>query len=75
LLEKILAFLQTLRPYEPIAPHTDLGILDSLEVLALAAWLEEGLGAEIPEGEMAPHNFATPLAVLALAERNGGRPP
>jgi acyl carrier protein len=45
-------------------PLISSGILDSLGLLRLIAFIEENLGIEVNDGEVAPDNFET-LAVMS----------
>lgn len=54
---------------QPIGPQTPLlssGLLDSLGVLQLVAFLDEELGVEIRDEDFSEENFATIGALLAL---------
>jgi acyl carrier protein len=55
-----------------ITPHTDLidqGVLDSLEILRLVAFLEERFRITVPVEEFVPQNFRTPSTVAAMVAR------
>ncbi len=52
-----------------LAPDTALiedGILDSIEILNLVAFIEERFAVVLPVDAFIPENFATPAAVAAL---------
>jgi acyl carrier protein len=60
-----------------ITPETDLidqGVLDSLEILRLVAFLEERFRITIPVEEFVPQNFRTPSTVAAMVARLDGAP-
>jgi len=55
-----------------LLPDTALieqGILDSIELLNLVAFLEERFAVALPVDAFVPENFATPAAVAALVGR------
>ena len=57
---------------EGMQPDTALieqGILDSIEILNLVAFLEERFAVALPVDAFVPENFATPAAVAALVGR------
>jgi acyl carrier protein len=58
---------------EKIGPDTallELGILDSLSMVNLLAFLEGNLGIKVPEDQILPENFATPLDIARLVCRS-----
>ncbi len=60
-----------------ITPETELierGVLDSLEILRLVAFLEEQFAITVPIEEFVPHNFRTPSTVAAMMVRLGSAP-
>jgi acyl carrier protein len=60
-----------------ITPDTDLidqGVLDSLEILRLVAFLEECFRITVPVEEFVPQNFRTPSTVAAMVARLDGVP-
>jgi acyl carrier protein len=56
----------TLRDDEPLLAN---GILDSLGVVRLAAFIEERFGIVVPDEALVPEHFATLQRVAALVER------
>jgi acyl carrier protein len=55
-----------------LSDETDLiadGVLDSLNMLQLVAFIEEHFGIVMPLEEFVPENFATPKAVMAMVRR------
>ena len=55
-----------------ITPETDLfeqGLLDSLGILELIAFIESSFGVAIPLDQFVPENFSTPQAVFDLVHR------
>jgi acyl carrier protein len=58
----------------PVMADTALieqGILDSIEILNLVAFLEERFAITLPVEEFVPENFSTPAAIAALVGRLG----
>jgi acyl carrier protein len=55
-------------PIEPRASLPDLG-LDSLATVALLVDLEEAFGIMIPDEDLGPDTFATPLGLWAVVGR------
>lgn len=51
---------------EPDTPLLELGILDSLSMVNLLSFLEGNLGVKVPEDQILPENFATPLAIARM---------
>lgn len=47
----------------------DLGLLDSLKLLDLVAFIEKTTGARIPDDEIVPENFETLPDIIALVQR------
>lgn len=65
----ITAWLAALPGAPMIAPDTALieqGILDSIELLNLVAFLEERFGIALPAEAFVPEHFETPNAIIAL---------
>lgn len=65
----IIAWLAALPGAPTIAPDTALieqGILDSIELLNLVAFLEECFGITLPADAFLPEHFETPNSVVAL---------
>ena len=57
---------------DPLQADTGLiekGILDSIEILNLVAFLEEEFAVTLPIDSFVPENFATPRTVAALVDR------
>ena len=50
-------------------PLIDAGIIDSMGVMSLLAFLEKEFSIEIPGDELIPENFASITAIAALVER------
>ncbi|NJO13534.1 MAG: hypothetical protein HC872_08805 [Gammaproteobacteria bacterium] len=58
---------------EPIGPDTallELGLLDSLSMVNLLSFLEVNLGVKVPEDQILPENFATPLTIARMVCRS-----
>ncbi len=58
---------------DTIGPETELlelGILDSLSMVNLLSFLEGSLGVKVPEDQLLPENFATPLAIARMVCRS-----
>ncbi|PPD43349.1 MAG: hypothetical protein CTY15_09960 [Methylocystis sp.] len=74
-LEALKRFLQQHIPAaaaQPVSAQTQLlasGLLDSLGILHLVAFLAEELGVEIGDEDFSEENFATVGALLALVAR------
>lgn len=47
------------------------GILDSIEILNLVAFIEERFEVTLPVEDFVPENFSTPAAIAALVGRLG----
>ena len=47
----------------------ELGLLDSLKLLDLVAFIEKTTGAHIPDDEIMPENFETLPDIIALVQR------
>lgn len=47
----------------------EMGILDSLELMALVTHMEQFYGFTLPDGEFVPENFETPRSIAALIRR------
>ncbi len=50
-------------------PLIESGIIDSMGVMSLLAFLEKEFSIEIPGDDLIPENFATITAIAALVER------
>jgi acyl carrier protein len=46
------------------------GVIDSLGLLQVIAWIESDLGVQIDVEDMVPENFASVVAINALIERS-----
>jgi acyl carrier protein len=72
-----LAQLPTTERIGIVGESTDLideGILDSIAILNLVAFLEDHFNLTIPVEEFIPENFRTVAAISDLADRLGERP-
>ena len=49
------------------------GILDSLGIMQLVAFVESELGIKVPEADLVPENFDSVARVAAYIERMRGR--
>lgn len=57
---------------DPIDPDTDLlltGLVDSLGVVLIVAWMEDELGVSIDPGDVVLDNFQTVRQMVAYAQR------
>ncbi len=62
----------SLDPHAPITPDTDLlltGLVDSLGVIEIVAWMEERLGIEIDPTDVVLENFQSVGLMLEYAAR------
>lgn len=62
-------------PTETITPETDLlltGLVDSLGVVQIVAWMEDRLGIEIEPVDVVLENFQTVDRMLAFVKRSRG---
>ena len=60
-------------PSEKITPETDLlltGLVDSLGVVQIVAWMEDRLGIEIEPVDVVLENFQTVDRMLAFVQRS-----
>ena len=60
-------------PSETITPETDLlltGLVDSLGVVQIVAWMEDRLGIEIEPVDVVLENFQTVDRMLAFVKRS-----
>ena len=60
-------------PSEEITPETDLlltGLVDSLGVVQIVAWMEDRLGIEIEPVDVVLENFQTVDRMLAFVQRS-----
>lgn len=57
-----------IEPEHPIGPDTTLfeGIIDSLRILELVAWVEVARGRVIPDYEIVMSSFATPHIITEV---------
>lgn len=63
----------SLDPSETITPETDLlltGLVDSLGVVQIVAWMEDRLGIEIEPVDVVLENFQTVDRMLAFVTRS-----
>jgi acyl carrier protein len=63
----------SLDPSEEITPETDLlltGLVDSLGVVQIVAWMEDRLGIEIQPADVVLENFQTVDRMLAFVKRS-----
>ena len=73
--EELLAWLN--RRFAPahIEPHTPLfagGLINSIRILELIAWVERAIGREIPDAQIRMDNFAS---AARIAQLFGGEAP
>jgi acyl carrier protein len=73
--EMIAKFVTSDRQMEgdAVTPDTallELGILDSLSMVNLLSYLEVNLGVKVPEDQILPENFATPLTIAQMVCRS-----
>jgi acyl carrier protein len=62
-------------PVESLAAHYDLlagGVIDSLGLLKIIAWLEDQLGVVVEDLEIAPENFRSVAAMNAFVQNASG---
>jgi acyl carrier protein len=57
------------RPLDDTTPLLAGGVIDSLGILDLAAFLGERIGVEVADDDFEPGNFETFGALVAFAER------
>jgi acyl carrier protein len=50
-------------------PLLELGVLDSVSLVSLVAFVEQRFDIHIPGGELGPHNFKDLRSITALIER------
>lgn len=50
----------------PDTPLIDLGIIDSVAVFELVAFVEEEFGLSVPHDALVPENFETPAALTEM---------
>ena len=70
--DKLLAILEEIRPdvdFENENLLVDGGVLDSFDIISIAADLNENFDIEIDVEELEPYNFNTVDAMLALIEK------
>ena len=71
-MEQLLAILRDLHPdvdFEREEGLIDRGILDSFDVISIAAELDAGMGVSLPAEELVPENFNSAKALYALVQR------
>lgn len=49
----------------------EAGVMDSIGVIQLVAYIEERLGVPVSEDDMMPENFDSISAIVAFVERGG----
>lgn len=59
------------QPFDARTPLLSSGLLDSLAILQLVAFLADELGVEVGDEDFTEENFATLGALLALVARKG----
>ncbi|HTZ36844.1 MAG TPA: acyl carrier protein [Stellaceae bacterium] len=57
------------KPVDAETPLIESGLLDSLGILELVSFLEDGWEVTLPLDEFVAENFRTPAAILAMAAR------
>ena len=73
--EKVLAILNEVKPTRDLSNVEDIiegGYLDSFELMNLISLLSEGFDVEIGVDEIAPENFNSVAAMVAMVERLKG---
>ena len=73
--EKVLAILNEVKPTRDLSNVEDIiegGYLDSVELMNLISLLSEGFDVEIGVDEIAPENFNSVAAMVAMVERLKG---
>lgn len=73
--EKVLAILNEVKPTRDLSGIEDIiegGYLDSFELMNLISMLSEGFGVEIGVDEIAPENFNSVAAMVAMVDRLKG---
>ena len=79
--EFVIDYLRS-RPLSPPTPGAfdgasrllEMGLMDSLELMALVTHLEQSYGFSLPNEEFAPENFETPRAIANMIKRVNSRP-
>jgi len=56
------------RPLDDHDPLIESGIIDSMGIMTLLAFVEEQFSIEIPGDDLIPENFASITAITALVE-------
>ena len=54
-------------------PLLESGIIDSLGILKLIAFMEKQFGIRVEDEELVPENFETLLAICSMVARKDGR--
>ncbi len=75
-MDELLTILEDLNPEVDFAEAEDLlekGLLDSFDLVTLAAELDDRFGVEISAGELIPENFHSAAAIWAMVLRLQGR--
>jgi acyl carrier protein len=60
----------------PLGDHEPLiesGIIDSMGIMTLLAYVEEQFSIQIPSDDLVPENFASISSIAALVDRQMGR--
>lgn len=73
--EKVLAILNEVKPTRDLSAVEDIiegGYLDSFELMNLISLLSEGFEVEIGVDEIAPENFNSVAAMVAMIDRLKG---
>ncbi len=71
-MDRILEILWELHPdvdFETAGGLIDEGILDSFDIVTIAAEIDADFGVAIPAEELTPENFNSAKALYALVER------
>ena len=71
-MDDLMNVLSSIRPDVNFNEQSDLmdsGILDSLDIVALLAEIEEQMGVAVPFDELTPENFNDAQSIYALIER------
>lgn len=66
-----------MRPDWPLPEEASLlkgGVIDSVGVVELVAWLEQAFGVQVPEGDITEAHFGTLGAIGDYIERQGAVP-
>ena len=72
MMDELLEILEELHPDVDFETETGLisnGILDSFDIVTLAAEIDARIGVSVPAEELLPENFNSAKAIYALIER------